>query len=412
MHDDQHGPEPAPREVQPARKVKFGGVARSVIAVVVLLGVFSFGVNVGNGNIQFAKGVSDNDSLPSQLDFSSVNTLYATLRSKYDGKLEEQALIDGMRRGLVEATGDPYTQFFTSSEADEFESQLSGSFSGIGAELGKNENDELVIVSPISGFPAEKAGLRARDVIISINDESTTGLSVDQAVGKIRGEKGTEVTLGVVRGGNERKEFTITRDNINIPSVTHKIEDGVGYIQVSRFWTDTGSLMREAAEEFAAANVKSVVLDLRGNPGGTLDAAVDAASLWLPKGTTVLQEKRDGKVIETYKAKGGDLLHGVKTAVLINGGSASASEILAGALADNDAATLVGEKSYGKGSVQQIIPLSDGAQVKITFARWFTPNGKNIDKEGIEPSVKVELSDADYEAGRDPQKNRAFQLVR
>jgi len=395
----------------PVRPRRFTGLAKSLVSIVLLVGVFSLGIGVGNGGVSFSRAVGDNNDLPTSLDFSSVDTLYRKLRTTYDGKLDEQALVDGMRRGLVEAAGDPYTQFFSSSEADEFESQLSGSFSGIGAELATGEDGEITVVSPISGFPAEKAGLRAKDIILTVDGESITGMNLDKAVSKIRGEKGTEVTLEILRG-TERKTLKIVRDNINIPSVTHKIEDGIGYLEVSRFWTDTASLMRDAADEFKKANVRGVVLDLRGNPGGSLEASVDAASLWLPKGAVVLEEKRGGEVVETYKASGNNPLQGMKTIVLINGGSASASEILAGALADNKVATLVGEKSYGKGSVQQILPLSDGAQVKITFARWFTPGGKNIDKEGIEPAVKVELTEEDFAAGRDPQQDRAVELIK
>lgn len=383
---------------------------KSVISIAILLGVFSLGLGLGNGSISFQRG-GQNEGLPNELNYASVTALYNKLRTTYDGQLDEQKLIDGMRSGLVEAAGDPHTQFFTAAEAEEFNSGLSGSFSGIGAEL-SIEDDMITVVAPIGGFPAEKAGLKAKDVIVTVNDESTSGMSLDRAVSKIRGPVGSEVTLEIVRSGNEQLTLKITRANITTPSVKHEIKDGVGYLTVTRFWTDTGDLMDKAAREFKAAGVRGVVLDLRGNPGGTLESSVDAASLWLAKDATVLEEKRGGKVVKTYKASGNNPLKGIKTTVLINGGSASASEILAGALADNKAATLVGEKSYGKGSVQQILPLSDGSQVKITFARWFTPAGKNIDKEGIEPTEKVELTEDDVTAGRDPQLARALELLK
>lgn len=383
---------------------------KSIVSIAILLGVFSLGMGLGNGTITLQRG-GQNEGLPNQLNYASVTALYNKLRTTYDGKLSEQELIDGMRSGLVEAAGDPHTQFFTAAEAEEFNSDLSGSFSGIGAELGMEE-DMITVVSPISGFPAEKAGLKAKDVIVAVNDESTSGMSLDKAVSKIRGPAGSEVKLDIVRGGSEQLTLKITRASINIPSVKHEVKDGIGYLTVTRFWTDTAGLMDKAAREFKTAGVRGIVLDLRGNPGGTLDASVDAASLWLDKGATVLEEKRGGKVVETYKASGNNPLKGIKTVVLINGSSASASEILAGALADNNAATLVGEKSYGKGSVQQILPLSDGSQVKITFARWFTPAGKNIDKEGIEPSEKIELTEEDVTADRDPQLARALELLK
>lgn len=411
MHETQQPQKHAAKKSwwQRITQAKF---SKSIVSIAILLGVFGLGFGLGNGAISLQRGVEENNDLPGKLDYASVTTLYNKLRTTYDGKLDEQTLIDGMRRGLVEATGDPYTQFFTAEEAKEFESDLSGSFSGIGAELSVNDDGDIAVVSPISGFPAEKAGLRPKDVILTINDESTADLSLDEAVSKIRGQAGTTVKLDLLRGEREQLTLTITRDSINIPSVKHEIKDGVGIITVSRFWTDTGELMTKAANEFKAAGVTNVVLDLRGNPGGTLTAAVDAASLWLPQGTIVLQEKRGGIVADTYQADGNNVLQGVKTVVLINGGSASASEILAGALADHKAATLVGEKSYGKGSVQQILPLSDGSQVKITFARWFTPAGKNIDKEGIAPSVEVKLSEDDYKTGNDPQLAKALELLR
>lgn len=385
---------------------KFG---KSIVSIAILLGVFSLGMGLGNGSITL-QGGGQNEGLPNQLNYASVTALYNKLRTTYDGKLSEQELIDGMRSGLVEAAGDPHTQFFTAAEAEEFNSDLSGSFSGIGAELSM-EDDMITVVAPIGGFPAEKAGLKAKDIIVAVNDESTNGMSLDKAVSKIRGPAGSEVKLDIVRGGSEQLTLKITRANISTPSVKHEIKDGIGYLTVTRFWTDTADLMDKAAREFKAAGVRGVVVDLRGNPGGTLDSSVDAASLWLTKDAIVLEEKRGGKVVKTYKASGNNPLKGVKTTVLINGSSASASEILAGALADNNAATLVGEKSYGKGSVQQILPLSDGSQVKITFARWFTPAGKNIDKEGIEPSEKVELTEEDVAAGRDPQLSRALELL-
>lgn len=382
---------------------------KSIISIAVLLAVFSLGTGFGNGTISLQRG-GQNEDLPSQLNYASVTALYNKLRTTYDGQLSEQQLIDGMRSGLVEAAGDPHTQFFTAAEAEEFNSGLSGSFSGIGAELSV-EDDMITVVSPISGFPAEKAGLKAKDIIVTVDDESTSGMSLDKAVSKIRGPAGTEVKLDILRG-SEQLTLKITRANISTPSVKHEIKEGIGYLTVARFWTDTAELMDKAAREFNAAGVRGVVVDLRGNPGGTLESSVDAASLWLAKDAIMLQEKRGGKVIETYKASGNNPLKGVKTTVLINGGSASASEILAGALADNKAATLVGEKSYGKGSVQQVLPLSDGSQVKITFARWFTPAGKNIDKEGIQPSEKVGLTEEDIAAGRDPQLARAVELLK
>lgn len=356
--------------------------------------IFSFGYGLGSGNITLStKQSSQNSSLSNNLDFSSVEKVYDLLRKNYDGKLEQSKLIEGMKQGLVNAAGDPYTEYMTAEQTKEFNSDLNGTFSGIGAELGK-DGGTIVVVAPIAGFPAEKAGLKSKDVIAEIDGESTYGLSVSEAVKKIRGEEGTEVKLRVIRNKQEDLNFTIKRENITIPSVESKmLDNNVGYIKISRFSDDTVQLTRQAAEDLKNQGAKSMILDLRGNPGGLLEAAVGVSSIWLPNGKTVLQEKRDGVVIKTYDSTGNPVIEGMPTVILIDDGSASASEIVAGALKDNGAATLLGNKSYGKGSVQTIENLPDGSSIKITIARWYTPNGRNIDKEGIEPDQKVDQSD-------------------
>lgn len=381
------------------------------ITLVVMAGViFAVGVNIGNGRITFSSQTGVQKNLPNKLDYSSVDELYKALKLNFDGKLDTNKLIDGAKQGLVKAAGDPHTEYLNAEAYKDFNDQLTGTFTGIGAELSQDAKDNIVVVAPIAGFPAEKAGLKAKDIIVQIDGTTTTGMTVSEAVSKIRGPKGTTVTLKVVRDG-ELKEFKIVREDISVPSVTSKVENGVGYLTISRFGEDTASLSRKAAQSFKDQNVKGVILDLRSDPGGLLDAAVSVSSLWLPEGTTVLTERRDGVVTNTYKAEGNPLLQGVPTAVLIDSGSASASEITAGALKDNGVATLVGEKSYGKGSVQQIIKLNDGGVLKVTIARWYTPKGKNIDKEGITPDTVVTISAEDIKAGQDPQKAAALKAV-
>jgi carboxyl-terminal processing protease len=314
-----------------------------------------------------------------------------------------------MKKGLVEAAGDPYTTFMDADSAKAFNEQLSGSFSGIGAELSKQGND-ITVIAPIAGFPADKAGLRAKDVIVSIDGQDASGLSVDEAVKRIRGEKGTSVKLVVVRGGQERIEMTIVRDTITIPSVESKlIDNNIGYIQISRYSGDTAGLVDAAAKDFKAKNVKGIIVDLRNNPGGFLNSAVDVSNNWLKTNQIVVQEKRDGKVVQSFNAPADGQLLGIPTVVLINEGSASASEITAGALKDNDVATIIGVKSFGKGSVQEVSNFGDGSLLKVTVARWFTPAGKNIDKEGIEPDIKVELTAENAKAGVDTQLDAAKQ---
>ena len=400
---------------QPHKKSGWRSALRSILTIAFVVGIFWLGVNIGNGTLSVSRfsSITNNQNLPADLDYSEVEALYDQLRKHFDGDLTVDELMDGLKKGLINATGDAYTEYMNAQEAADFNSQLSGTFSGIGAELGKDDNDNLIIIAPISGFPAEKAGLRAQDIITAIDGTSSSGLSVSEAVTKIRGEKGTEVKLSILRGGSERRDITIVRDTITIPSVKYEIKDGnIGYIQINQFWTDTADLTRQAANYFRGAGVKSVVLDLRGNPGGSLDAAVDTASIWLSSGATILQEKRDGKVVETFTATGNPVLKGVPTVVLIDEGSASASEILAGALRDNKAASLLGTKSYGKGSVQQVINLQNGGILKVTIARWHLPSGANIDGEGITPDTVVERTDADYESGADPQLDAALAKLR
>jgi carboxyl-terminal processing protease len=385
---------------------------RRTVMVLAAAAIFFVGVGFGDGRIRLAGGGGQNRNLPSKLDYSSVDEVYDVLKDNYDGKLTENQLLDGIKTGLADATKDPYTEYFTPVEAKNFQSQLNNSFSGIGAELGKDKNGNVQIVAPIAGFPADKAGVKAQDVIAAINGKSTAGMGVDEAVSKIRGKAGTTVKLSIVRSGREQLDISITRQNITVPSVSHEVLDGnIGYIRITTFADDTDGLIDTAATELKQAGVKSIILDLRDNPGGLLSAAIHVSSKWLPAGTLILQEKRGSIVTETYKAEGGDTLSGIPTAVLINGGSASASEITAGALHDSKAATLIGEKSYGKGVVQQLIDLKDGAQLKVTVASWYRPNGQNINHKGINPDKKIVLSDTDAAAGNDTQKTAAINFL-
>lgn len=396
-----------------ANSNKSNSITRISIIVVVGLGLFFAGWGVGRGTLSFsifASNQTENPQLPAQLNYSSVQQVYNALRQNFDGELDETALLDGMKAGLARATGDPYTEFLNVEETKEFNQDLNGTFSGIGAELSKKD-DVIVVVSPISGFPAEQAGLRAQDIITEIDGQSTFDMSLTEAVSKIRGESGTNVTLTVVRDGKEM-EFTITRADITIPSVEYSMLDGsIGYIKISRFAEDTAKLTQQAATNLKQQGAKGIVLDLRSNPGGLLEASVDVSSLWLKPGTVVLEERRGGETIKTYRAHGDSVLQGVPTVVLINEGSASASEIVAGALSDNDAANLLGMKTFGKGSVQQLESIPSGGILKVTVARWYTPSGRNIDKEGIAPDQEVQITTEDYSAGRDPQKDAAMHAL-
>lgn len=381
---------------------------RRVAQILVILVVFGVGIDVGNGTISlpFHRGLSGN--LPRTPDYTTVTQVYRSLLDNYDGKLTETQLENGLKHGLAESTNDPYTVYFTPKEAKDFNNELNNSFSGIGAQLGQDNDKNLEVIAPIDGLPAAKAGLQAGDLITSINGTSTSGMSVDDAVNRIRGPKGSKVTLRILRDKSQALTFTITRDDITLPSVKTKILDGnIGYMQISTFGNDTTSLTEKAAAEFQGKHVKGVILDLRDNPGGLLDASIHVSSLWLPQGQKILDEKRGNTVVNSYSALGGDSLHGIPTVVLINGGSASASEITAGALHDDKAATVIGEKSYGKGVVQQLVNFHDGSQLKVTVASWFRPNGQNINHQGIKPDQPVKLSDTDAKAGNDTQLQAA-----
>ena len=383
----------------------------TMILVAVIVGATSFigGMRADQFAIQF--GNSQNKEAPEKLNFSSAQTVYDKLREDFDGKLDAQKLIDGAKKGMVEAAGDPYTMYFTDQEAKQFLGDLEGKFSGIGAELDKR-NNQLVISSTIDNSPARQAGLQPGDAIVKVNNEDTTGWSIEQGVSKIRGDKGTTVKLAISRD-NQLQEVSIVRDDIVTPSVVHSIDsNNIGYMRITRFAEgDTSSLARQAAQEFKEKGVKGVVLDLRGNGGGYLTAAQDVAGLWL-NSKVVVQERRGDTVQDTLKSGTDPILNGIPTTVLVDGGSASASEIVAGALHDNGAAKLVGEKTFGKGSVQQIETLKGGGELKVTVAKWYTPNGKNINKEGIQPDVRIGISDDDLKNNRDPQKDKAIELVK
>ncbi len=340
------------------------------------------------------------------IDLSSVQATYKALKANYDGTLDDKALAEGANKGLVAAAGDAYTLFMNSKEVNSFDNDLSGTIGGgIGAEVGVRQ-DKITILRTLKSNPAEAAGLNAGDVVLSINDQSTAGKTVEQAVTQIRGEAGTTVKLSILRG-TEVKEFTITRAIISNPSVSSSVKDGVGTLTITRFDGETSTLARAAARDFKNQGVKAIILDLRGNGGGYLTAAQDVAGLWLKKGQVIVAEKTNGAVVDTLTSQQDPILAGIPTAVLVNAGSASASEIVAGALQDHGAAKLVGEKTFGKGSVQKLVTLPEGAQLKVTIARWYTPKGKNITKEGVTPDINVTLDQKDVEAGVDPQLDAA-----
>lgn len=343
------------------------------------------------------------------LDTEVMKEAYRQLAANYDGDLDANKLSDGAARGMVKAVGDDYTTFLDKEEAAEFNKSLNGEVSGIGAEIGVR-NLQPTVLRVLDDSPAKKAGLKTGDIFVAVNGTSVAGETASGVADKVTGEAGTTVKL-TMRRGSESLDFSITRAQISDPSVRWSVSDDIGILTISRFDDNTGSLARKAAKEFIDKGVKGVIVDLRNNGGGYLTAAQEVASLWLDNGKTVVTEKSRGQVTETVKASGNPTLKGKKTVVLVNSSSASASEIVAGALKDYQAATLVGEKTFGKGTVQKVINLSDDRILKVTVARWYTPQDRNITKEGIQPNQTVKMSSDDNNAGRDPQMMRAKELA-
>lgn len=351
------------------------------------------------------------------IDFALFWKVWEILQDKYvdNSKLDAHELFYGAIDGMLAASGDPYTTFFSPKENKEFNEDISGTFEGIGAEMAIKDNI-MTIVAPLEGMPAEKAGLMSGDRVIKINGESASGISLEEAVSKIRGPKGTEVNLTIFHEGEEEtRDVTVKRDVILVRSVRFEMKENntIGFIRISRFGEDTEREFEEAVKQAQDGRVQGLILDLRNNPGGFLETAVAMSSLMLPTGkVVVVEEDGEGRHKETM-ARGGDVLSGIPTVILINEGSASASEILAGALRDNrDNVRLVGKKSFGKGSVQQLISVGKDTSVKITVARWLTPRLNQIHEVGISPDIEVALTSNDFKNERDPQLEKALAVVK
>ncbi len=314
----------------------------------------------------------------------------------------------------MRAYGDPYTTYFPPKEAEAFNEDISGNFSGVGMEVGMRDGI-LTIIAPLQGTPAEKAGLLAGDKLISINGSSTEGMAVDEAVSHIRGEEGTVVTLSIFRAGmTEPKEYKVTRAQIEVPTVKTEKRGDIFIISLYSFNALAEMKMQQALRDYVSSGATKLVLDLRGNPGGYLQGAVSIASYFMPAGKVVLRESfGDEREEEIYRSRGATLKQFApkEMVVLIDGGSASASEILAGALQEQGYATLVGAPSFGKGSVQELVNLPSGSSLKVTIARWLTPNGRSISNGGLTPDIAVERTVADREASRDPQLDAAIQVL-
>ena len=320
----------------------------------------------------------------------------------------------GAIQGMTAAMGDPYTVFMPPTDSKDFKSNISGNFEGVGMEIGVKDGS-LTVISPLKGSPAELAGIKAGDKIITIDGKMAADLPTDTAVSLIRGQKDTVVKISVLReGSNKALDFSITRAVINIPTVKTEIKGDVFVISLYNFYAEADAQFTNALKEFADSKKTKLVLDLRGNPGGYLDAAVDMASWFLPSGKVIVREDSgNGKEETVYRSKGYNIFNdNLKMVILIDGGSASASEILSGALQEQGIAKLVGTKSYGKGSVQELLPITTDTSLKVTIAKWLTPNGKSISLDGLTPDYEVKISDTDVKAGKDPQMDKALELLK
>lgn len=394
----------------------------AVLAAMLLLGAsFSIGIWYGYANRPAVEKVLQvaGQKQPAQLadvDFNLFWDVWSRLEEKYvdKGKIDREKLVFGAIQGLTKALGDPYTEFLPPAETKQFQEDIKGSFSGIGAEIGIRKGI-LTIIAPLKNTPADRAGLKAGDKVIKIDDEVTLDLALDEAVRKIRGQKGTEVRLTILRNNADKtKELKIIRDVIRVQILeTEKKSGGIFVIKLHHFTESAAFEFRKAVQEFFASGSERLVLDLRNNPGGFLTVSVDIASWFLPPGEVVARERFADGSEELYRSSGYRLLEKIPTVVLMNEGSASASEIVAGALRDLREIKLVGMKTFGKGSVQEVVNLPKESSLKVTIAKWLTPKGEEINGKGLEPDVKVELpKDKELEPGEDPALDKAIEIVK
>lgn len=405
-----------PKNQSPVRHYK------AVYLVFLLVIVFFLGVQFGSGRLPVPEPVAkvflekNRETAPREVDWQILWDTISEINEKFVNRPADlEKILHGAVSGAVGALGDPYSVFLPPKEAEEFNNELRGNFEGIGAEIAI-KNQQLVIVSPLDNSPAIKAGVKAGDYIQKIDGEDTAPFTLEQAVAKIRGPKGSIVTLTILHKSLTKPvEIKITRDKIEVLSLSSEIKekDGkrIGYIKMRRFGEETDGELQKIVSDLLLQNVQGVILDLRNNPGGYLDVAVDVASHWVDEGQVVVIQKFGDSTEEIYKAKGQNEFKNIPSAVLINGGSASASEIVAGALKDHGLAKIIGEKSFGKGSVQELLDLRGDVKLKLTVAKWLTPSGHDLSGDGLEPDEKVEFKDEDFQADRDPQLDKALEIL-
>ena len=383
------------------------------IATIVFYAGFAIGsarpVSVVSGNGGDIHGIGSVEEID-DADFQQFWDIWQLVKADYVNQpVSEKDLFYGAIAGIVDGLNDPYSTYFNPEEAMAFQQDLEGSFFGIGAELAEQDGS-IMVSAPLPGTPAALAGVRAGDFIVKVDGKETTDWTIYETVKAIRGKEGTKVTLSLFTPGDaDTHDIEIVRGKITVDSVTWKKENNIAVIEIGQFNQDTSRLFAQAVEELKPQELDGIILDLRNNPGGLLDEAIKIADFWIDDKIVVVEKTRDDEV--SLRAGKGAPLSGVPTVVLVNGGSASASEILAGALQDYKLANVLGEQTFGKGSVQDFRVLDDRSALKLTIAKWFTPNGRSIDDVGIEPDEIVTLTREDFDAKQDPQTEAARRYI-
>ncbi len=390
-------------------KKLFAVLGSVLVAILLLAGVFSAGLVTGY-KLEDEKQAQLSRSYPS---VEKVGEAIHLIKENYVEEISTQKLIEGAVKGVVEALNDPYTHYLSRKDFDQFRETTTGKFEGVGMVVGANKDGQIAVVSPLEGTPADRAGIKAGDVILEIDGKETKGMSVEDAVDRIRGKKGTKVQLTLARKDvKEPIKVSLVREEINMPNVSSKIIDGkFGYIRIHNFNEQTDKDLRTHLEKVKSGGAKGIVLDLRNNPGGLLDEAVMVASKFLDSGVVVKVKGRDGQLRSNPVRPDSDTDTKVPLVILVNHGSASASEIVAGAIQDYKRGVIVGEKTFGKASVQTIMNLTDGTGLLLTTDTYLTPNGRLIHKKGIDPDVAVKYDEKAMMDGKDAQLDKAKEVL-
>lgn len=381
------------------------------ISLVLIIFIFGFAIGSGFQGTQGVDEPKDTDFTPFFESWDNIkNRFYFEGDVSFQDKKEE--LLYGAIQGMIKTLDDPYTSFLKPQEAKQLTEQLSGSYEGIGARVGIRD-EVLTVISPLEGTPADEKGLSPGDKIIKVNDEATKDMSLTEAVAKIKGEEGTSVNLTIKRD-REELEVEIVRQEIEIPTLEFKWlgeDNDIAYVKLYNFAENTPSRFKETAEKILNSDANKIIFDLRNNAGGYLPVCEKVGNFFIKEGELILKEDKASGIAREVESKGPGSFADFETAILINEGSASASEILAGAIKEQNGATIIGETSFGKGTVQEVVPLSDNSRLKLTIAHWLLPSGKSINENGITPDKKVEMSKEEELSPEDPQLDKAIEVL-